>query len=569
MNEPPAVPAPRKFVFAPWMAAVLTAMILASGLFGARPLFRLLKEARARHFARQSEDLTAAEKWPEAFAKAQAAYQLQPEDPETIRAMALILEKRNPPASVPFLRLLAATDAATFQDLSQYAEACLQLGNLDEALGQINRLLRREPGNANAIRMAARVYGAKGDLDQALRLARQAEEKEPQNTAGQALIVQIQIASPDPAVQKTGWEGMWKLARDPGPQGLDSLRRLAHWNGLTADRAGELTRMLREHPRGKEADKLLASQVELQFHPGHREDILARAVGDAKNADGNTLHTLGIWLNGLGEYQKTLAMLPEKKAISRQDLFLVHLDALAALNRWKEIGRLLAIKDAPLADVYLRLFAARAAEMEGRKDEADIDWRRAHTAATGNPSEMLYLAQYAEKAGREAQAIQAYESLAADVPTARLAYENLLRLAQARFDAAGTLQILAEMLKRWPSEPAVRNDYAYMSALLGKDLAESRSIAEGLVLALPNELPHRTALALAFLRLKDPSSALAVYQGLNIPWDAAPGRDKAVYTAVLGANEKKEEANKMAASIMMNTLFPEERTLAQPWLKRP
>ena len=562
-------PAARKLVFAPWMAGCMAALVLGFAVFGARPAIHWAKGVRARHFAAESEAFIAQGKWREAFSKAQAAYQLEPDEPDSLRAMARFYEIVSPRAALPFLRILAGLDTVTPRDLSEYAEACLQQGNLPEAQSQLGRLLQIEPANADNLRLAARVHAAMGDSEGSLRFAREAEKLEPQNLRGQFLRARLEILSKDAATRKSGWETVWLLCHDRGVVGLDSLRVLAHWSGLAPGQEAELTKLLRDHPLAKEADHVLGFEVNLRFHPERREEVLSQAIAEAKGADGEVLRGLGTWLNGLQEFNRTLALLPEKLATSRQDLFLVRLDALAALNRWSDVERLLAIKDVPLGDVYVHVFHARAEEEAGRKEAADFDWRRAHSSAMGNPSQMYYLAQYAEKTGREDQAELAYRSLAADVPTAMLGYQSLLRLAQARGDAEGARSLLGEMMKQWQSQPEVRNDYAYLNVLLGKNLVEGRGIAFGLVSALPAELPHRTTLALALLRLNDPVSAFNVYEGLKIPWASVPDRDKAVYVAVLGANGKKEEAGRMAATIAMGNLFKEERDLVRPWLKQP
>ncbi len=546
----------------------LTALLAAAcALFGARPFVHFAKGVRARHFAAQSEALAAESKWPEAFSKAQAAYQLKPDEPDALRAMAHLYEKGRPAAAIPFLRIIAGLDTATARDLREYAELCLLQGNLMEAKGQVSRLLDMQPGVAENLWLAARIYGASGDIDGALVFAGQAEERDPQNATGKLLAARLQTLSGDSETRKSGWKTTWELARGKGPAALDSLHILAGRRDLPPGQQQELVQILHEQPL--EEDRLLGSDVELRLHPDRRAEIIDKAIAQAKGASGTSLRILAIWLDALGELQKTLALLPEKLATSRQDLFLVYLDALAGSSRWKDIDRLLAARDLPLDDVYIHAFRARTASEEGRKDDAEFEWKRAHTAATGNPAQMLYVAHYAEKMGRDDQAALAYESLTADFTTARGAYEALLRLAQSQGDVTKVRDLLGEMMKRWDSEPAVRNDYAYMNALLGENLAPSRNIAMGLVSAIPDALAHRTTLALALLRTGDPQSALNVYSGLSIPWGKVPDRDRAVYSAVLGANGKKLEAQTVAASIVPSNLFPQERDLVKPWHKPP
>ena len=74
-------------------------------------------------------------------------------------------------------------------------------------------------------------------------------------------------------------------------------------------------------------------------------------------------------------------------------------------------------------------------------------------------------------------------------------------------------------------------------------------------------LPHRTTLALAWYRLKDPARALQVYQGGDYDWSLALPSNRAVYAAVLAANGKRQEARQLAQSLSPDRLRKEEQAL--------
>ena len=66
----------------------------------------------------------------------------------------------------------------------------------------------------------------------------------------------------------------------------------------------------------------------------------------------------------------------------------------------------------------------------------------------------------------------------------------------------------------------------------------------------------------------DPAGALAVYQGLQIPWEKIAASQRAVHAAVLGANGKTAEAMAEASALRWEELRPEERELVKPWRKQ-
>jgi hypothetical protein len=178
---------------------------------------------------------------------------------------------------------------------------------------------------------------------------------------------------------------------------------------------------------------------------------------------------------------------------------------------------------------------------------------------------MWFLAQYAEKIGQTDQAELAYSSLKSNATTARRAYEALLLLEEKKGDGDALRQLLAEMRQRWPHDSAVANDFVYFNLLKGIDVPQSLQIAQGLVDIEPASLAHRTALALAYCRLRDGAAALRVYDGLDIAWDRVPAGNRAVYAAALGMAGQTAEARAQADAIAPGDLRPEERELIKPW----
>jgi hypothetical protein len=223
------------------------------------------------------------------------------------------------------------------------------------------------------------------------------------------------------------------------------------------------------------------------------------------------------------------------------------------------------MKNAPLDTTYKELFLARSALELGSTTVADLHWKRAHLAAAPSPEQMLFIANYAEKIGRLDQAETAFRSLSVDASTARVAFEGLLRIAQKRGDLEKLRTLLGTMKERWPKDDSVKNDHAYVSLLMGTAVDESFAVARELVAASPASMAHRTTLALAALRKKDPAGALSVYRGLNIPWDRVSASQRAVYAAVLGANGMAAEAKAEADALRLDQLRPEERELIKPW----
>jgi tetratricopeptide (TPR) repeat protein len=284
---------------------------------------------------------------------------------------------------------------------------------------------------------------------------------------------------------------------------------------------------------------------------------------------------LATWLNGKGEFERELATIPLEKALRTRELFLQHVDALAALGRWEEIKGLLESERFPLDQVVQQMYLARCSAQLGEKAATANHWHAALEAASGDAQKLMALADYAEKNGSTETAEAAFHLAARQVPGLRPAQQGRLRLAQTRGDLRTMHAILAEMRALWPNESAIENDEAYTHLLLmgdraggtgavpsaSPDLAQIEQAAADLVKREPSSLPHRTLLALARLRQNHPAEALRAYDQITVAAHALTPGALAVHAAVLAANGHDADARTEAAHIPLDALLPEERAL--------
>ena len=549
------------------LAAGLCAVAALALAFEAKPVYRAVKGWRARQMAQQAEALTAQEKWPAALGKARAAYQLMPDEPAAMRAVAHLQNATgNPAAAVPFWQELDGSKTMTAADRRRYAEDLFRLGLADDATPQLDRVLAEQPGDAAALRLAARLSAARRSYAQSLQFARRAQELEPANKEGRLLLALLEFDPPDSPQKDAGLRALLQLAQEREKTGLEALEYLARKDGLPGVATEQVIPLLKAHPLATEAHRLLALDLEIKAAPAQREALLDRKAAEVEAADVAAQRSFGVWLNAHHEFARTLALFPRAVAQTRKDLLQVHLDALAGLKKWTEIEEILSQKGVPLDEVFVDLFLARSAMELGHKTKAELHWRRAHLEAAPSPENMWVVGSYAEKMGQTDEAVLAYKSLTANAKTARPAFEALMRLAEKQGDSAAVRDILRDMHARWPNDTAVENDYTFFSLLRGQDTTAGLASAQRLVTQEPRSLPHRTTLALAWLRAQQPERALAVYDGLAIPWERTAPAQRAVHAAVLGANGQADEARTEVRALRPETLRAEERALIAPWL---
>ena len=344
----------------------------------------------------------------------------------------------------------------------------------------------------------------------------------------------------------------------------------------------EVANALENHPDARPYHKLLALEVRARHDPALADQYVTDAVqrfgnaarltqsdqGGADLAD-ETLLALAGWLNKIGRPAKTLEVLPQARAIQRQDLFLQYVNALAALQRWNEVKDLFlsehSVVDPMVQHMYLAVAQARLGSATGATNE----WQRALQVAN-TPEKLLTLATNAEQNSVSDIADAAYSEAIKTAPTTnRTAYAGRLRLALAAGKTAHAQEIAAEIAQLWPDDAAARNQDAYLRLLLGAsgNAAEAAERdAQVLVAKEPRNWQARATLGLACLRLGRKQEAVAAIREPRVTGVEPPGA-LAVRAAILAANGYDDGARNDARLVSAKPLLPEERALIAPLLQ--
>jgi tetratricopeptide (TPR) repeat protein len=424
----------------------------------------------------------------------------------------------------------------------------------------------------------------------------------------QAALLQLAISGGTETWRDEAWTRLRKIADEKDVAALDALTVLAQ-TLVTQEKvpesfpigATELAEKIDAHPLARAQQKLLAVDLRIREQKDKRDELIAQAVERWKNGEPEEMAALATWLNGKNEYQRVLDAIPREKAVLSHDLFLQHLDALGGLGRWTDIRDLLDRDVFPLDPVVQKMYLARCNAQLGEKAASENNWQRALEAARGDPTKLLTLANYAEKNGAIETARAAYDEAAAEAPKLRAAHQGRLRLAQATNETKQIHDVLAEMLKVWPNDPAVQNDEAYTRLLLiggtasvpstpNKDdtavvppaeenaerptpkkddtavvppneIATIEQLAAKLVEREPSSLPHRTLLALARLKLGKLSDAMDAYSNIKASRGALTPSALAVHAAVLASNGHADDAAAEIRDLDPKRLLPEEAAL--------
>jgi len=611
-----------------WLVVVvLFVLAIVVTFFGARPGSNAIKAWQARRHAQRAFAYISNEQWNDAQKEAIAAYQLRPGEPQALRAVARFLSRVREPEALDFWKQLQNRQSLTREDCRDEVSIALAANDLPVADLALKNLLTRKDSPAAAADwlLAAQVAEQKSETDEARKFAQKVldDSRADEPTQFQAALLTLAIATPenvDASSTSAAWARLRKLAEGKTKTALVALVVLAQHALSHAGETGsvpssplvpspseknddthhggqaqvvppnDLARALENHPLAKTPHKLLALDLQMQADPTQREALISRAIADWKNANADSLVALATWLDEKGEFQRQLDTIPLERALQSRDLFLQHLDALGALDRWSEIKQLLESDHFPLDEVVQRMYVARCNARLGEKTASENNWKRALEAAGGDSGKLMTLAEYAERNGANEIADVSYATATNESPKLRAAWKGRLRLAQASGGTKEIHAVLTGMLAIWPNDSAIQNDEAYTRLLLlfsksrndeapafdrrgdlrrgrpmtnDETLKEIDQFAQKLVEQNPTSLPHRTLLALTRLWQNRAAEALDVYANIQVTTDALTPSALAVHAAVLAANGRIDDAKAEAAQIKVENLLPEEKALIQ------
>jgi len=589
--------------------------------FGVPKLGAATKAWQSRRLAREAFALIEKKQWSQANVKARDAYLLRPTEPEAWRAIARLLSGAGQAtAALEWWKKLDDEHRLTIEDRRDFAGAALATGELPAAATQIDALLaqRADPAPVDIV-LAGQLAVRRNDAVLAVDYAERAladKHAKPYDILSAAILV-LSVTTRDSQPFISAWKRIEDLARDPkNAASLDALVFLAREQarapvpsasdnaslslgaatntqttpdtsnafgvgslsfglGPTSQSASggatmgrpEVANALENHPEGRPYHKLLALELRVQHDPALTDEYVAQAVKRFGSGDDETLAALAAWLNNLRQSAKVLQLLPAERASRRQDLFLQHLNALAALERWNDIKDALASERFPIEPVLQHMYLAVARIHLGEATAATNEWQRALEAAN-TAEKLLALAAYAEQNRAGDVADEAYSEAIKLAPKNRAAYAGRLRIALASGHTAQAQTVAAEIVRLWPDDAAARNQDAYLRLLLGASDGAAKAAerqAEILVAQEPWNWSARATLGLARLRLGRKEDALAVFRTVRATGSEPPGA-LAVRAAILAINGYEEGAKGDARNLGAARLLPEEGALIAPLL---
>jgi len=549
----------RRFFF--WFSIVA----LIALIFSAKPLYRVFKKHRATALAQEGQLLLSQRKGDAALAKLQAALEMDRNCSQANYGMAQLLTAARHAEAFSYWDSVFSGGGGNANDHIDAAKLAMYFNRTESVGKYLDPVLQQASVPPEALRIAAFFCDQRNIPLEAIRFARAYLQTNPNDAQVSLLLAHHLMSSKNPEDASQAKPLLWKTLRVGGEIGAQAFQLLTTLPDLSTNEIQELLSVLDKQPPG-ESVRLLKLDLQARLAPGGKDDLIAKALADAKNSPEKFI-SVCTWLNQKAEYETVLKILSLDQALQSRELFQIYTDAMAGKGKWGDLDAVFNRTLLPIEPIREEVYRARIALELKNAEAAQMHWQTAITAAGQNVTALQYIGGYAERIGALESAAQAYQQMAKDPASARAGYEGLIRLGEKKGDTAHLRDLLQSLADAYPSDPAPQNDLAYLNLLLNKSVDSSRLVAQNLLRDNPKLLAYHTTLALACLRMGDAAAAHKAYDGIKFSWgDVLPGW-QAVYVATEGANGSNDLARQFARTIPLDRLKPEEKQLIQQWLQ--
>jgi len=538
-----------------WIIAIVGLVLILAVV--ARPLYRSAKTWRAEQLIERAIELREAGEFAQALERAQAAYALAPYDFEVLRELARLYEPIHPQRAAQVWENLLAHEEADRALRIAHAQFLLRRQDW-EAFDTQWAALRAEAAEPALLIMAGQAAAMRNNWGAAYRFLEEARRQLP-NEKGLALQTGQAALKADEI--QAGTVLLWEIAREGGEPGRQALELLLDEPEIDPEVLSRI-RTVMEGDADLEA-QLLRAEIDLRLGSSEQDAVLGQVLTAALQEDPAGKLAAARWFNQQKHPDWTLRLIEEAEAMQRRDLFLVRADALALLRQWDALNRWITDERVPVEEVVAQAFEARIALELGDEIEAGLRWQKAVRTAARRPEPLWFLTDYAVKLGQTDWAIACLERLAESGPTRRTAFLTWLRLLQGGGRTEEMHKLLGRMMELFPNSIEVRNDFAYILSLLGKDPELATRIVQELLEEAPDMAAVRVTAALGLLRGDEPAKAWQMFAGFPESPEAWRPAWRAIGAAAASSAGQTGDRDRLLDGLPRNALLPEEVALVE------
>lgn len=564
-NDDPSLPkfsdirdTTRRFVI---LLAVLGLLALV-GLLGGKPVYRWFKTQRALSMVEQGEAAIANGDWDTTGRMVQTSLKLAPNSPEVLRLAARYCTQKTLAQGLNYWQSVEAMTGLTLDDQYDYARLSLSLGRTDLSANLLTALIVTNQSDPKVLRLVTMHSTAVGNLPDAVRSARAWLRAATTDPDAELTLGGLLFGSAEPQERREGRGLLWGLALGGSQHRWIAVETLAASPELSRGENQVLLNLVENNTN----QLATAFALRVKLHPDRKAELIDQMIAEVV-ADGSPrqLAVAAAWLADNGEIRRVLDVLPLKVAEKQPTLMTARLQALMELGEMEEVKRFLEMDTSKVETFLLHCLRAYAAQQENKPQLVAGHFESALAAADRQPARLRFVAGYAERIGQPQAAIAAYRRLMNWPPATVDAGKRILQLATQLNDTRAVRDTIRQLAAFMPGERGIAMSNAYLGALLNDVTARSK--ADLLRFADREPMDPELAFVLAFVewRLGEAPQALSRLESLKPEWLRAEPRRQVVYAAVLGANDQREAARRLARTVEVTTLRPEEVELVKQW----
>lgn len=497
--------------------------------------------------------------------KIDRAYRIMPREPAVMRTMAQLMMRHGRASEALWLwRQLDFVTTPSMEDQAGMAETCLSQNQAEEA----RTILQEMPESAQnlpvVMEVRASLLRVDGRTAEADALLRQALALQPERPISVLRLASMDLAAPFPETQATALNKLWELSRTREAIALRAWELLARHPQLTAPQSQELLDLVNAHPAATDRARYAVLHALVRLQPSLKQ---ATVEAESQRQQGRpldqSLDYLG-WLSALGEHERILSLVPEDRVIDVPSLAPVYLEALAGLERWQDIRRVLKRATHPMLPpsetALLQARCARGLKEGDSQVRAHLEDACRRALGERQYSTLERVATALERFGHADLAHCLYED-ASTVPAFRVpALEKLYEIHSQRRESGRMLALLREMDQAGSRTREHAATEVYLMCLMGLEL---EGMPERITLLEQDGslTPHRAALlrALVTFRAGDLAALRATVTDID-PAKLTSGQC-AVLAGMLQACGEIARAFAVGEPIVRSALLPEEERL--------
>ncbi len=525
--------------------------------------FQKWRARQARRLAASATEFADRGQVREASLRARTAFEMQPEDPQVLRAMAVMLERLGDPQAVAIHEKIVASPAANARDRQRCVEAAIRFGRAATAREEASQLGQSgDPGFLALVK--ANELLQKGDVRGGEQTLRGIGRESAAFPAARLQLAGILAATGGEPTRGEAWEIYRSMSDGQDKTAAESMASALAAGVVPPDMVTEWANRLQAHPAGNDRTYLVAQTAKVAADPSAKARLVNEVMARFAGAPVERKVLAMQWLNEQQEFARSLELVSERVARSDRAAFVLWLDALAGLQKWDTINAALEKNTEPLEGALAELFRARAARMTGRTGSAALAYKRAVTLALDNPRDLAVAEFFLETDGQSEVWQQAMREALANPATKDAAVRGILAPATRSRDAVRLREACKMLAGNLPDDETWQDALIYYDLVLGKpgllDRASRRSAKR------PDDFKRKANVALALLKDGREVEAVRVFDGLQVSSDRISPQEKAIVISVLAANRRFDQAQAMAMTLDTADLSLQEAQMLNGYL---